>query len=86
MLQETGTYFTQVRLFLVELLLKAFEELLLEAVDLLDVAKNGSELIFSEHICPLAALFYVTLQESSTVVEKLSMLLWVLLYLIVIIY
>ena len=42
MFQEAAADLTEVRLLLVEPLLQAFEELPLEAVDVLDVAENGA--------------------------------------------
>lgn len=61
MFKEAAADLAEVRLLLVELLLQPFQELPLEPVDLLNVAKDGTELLFCEHICPLAALFDVTL-------------------------
>lgn len=64
MFKEAAADLAEVRLLLVELLLQAFQELPLESVDLLNIAKDGAKLLFSEHICPLAALFDVTLRET----------------------
>lgn len=61
MFKEAAADLAEVWLLLVELLLQPFQELPLETVDLLNVAEDGTELLFCEHICPLAALFDVTL-------------------------
>lgn len=61
MFKEAAADLAEVWLLLVELLLQPFQELPLEPVDLLNVAEDGTELLFCEHICPLAALFDVTL-------------------------
>lgn len=52
------------RLLLVEPLLQALEELLLEPVDLIDVAEDGAELILGEHVRPLSALLDVALRTT----------------------
>lgn len=62
--EEAAADLTDVRLLLVEFLLQAFQELPLESIDIFDVAKDGPKLLFSEHVCPLAALFDVTLREA----------------------
>lgn len=59
--QEAAADLADVGLLLVELLLQPFQELPLEAVDLLDVAEDGAQLLFREHVRPLAALLDVTL-------------------------
>lgn len=59
--QKAAADLTDVGLLLVELLLQAFQELPLEAVDLLDVAEDGSQLLFREHVRPFAALLDVAL-------------------------
>lgn len=41
MLEKAGAYFTEVRLVFVVVLLQVSEELLLELVDVLDVAEDG---------------------------------------------
>lgn len=51
------------RLFFVELLLQAFQELPLEPVDVFDVAEDGTKLLLSEHVRPLTALLDVTLRK-----------------------
>lgn len=63
-LQEAGADLAEMGLVLVELLLQAFEELLLEAVDVFDVSKNGAQLLLCEHVHALPALLYVTLQRA----------------------
>lgn len=63
MFQEAAAYLAEMWLLLDEFLLQAFEEFPLESVDVLNVAKDGPKLLFGEHVCPLAALFDVTLQE-----------------------
>lgn len=63
MFKEAATNLTQMWLLLVELLLETFEELPLESVDLFDIPKDGTKLLFSEHVCPFAALFDVTLRD-----------------------
>lgn len=63
MFKEAATNLTQMWLLLVELLLEIFEELPLESVDLFDIPKDGTKLLFSEHVCPFAALFDVTLRD-----------------------
>lgn len=62
--EEAAADLAEVRLLLVELLFQAFQELPLESVDLLNVAKDGAKLLFSEHVCSLAALFDITLKET----------------------
>lgn len=62
MFEEAAANLAEVRLLFVELLLQAFQELSLESVDLFNVAKDGTKLLFSEHVCPLAALFDITLR------------------------
>lgn len=64
MFKEAAADLAQVWLFLVELLFQAFQELPLESVDLFNVAKDGTKLLLSEHVCPLTALFDVTLRET----------------------
>lgn len=64
MFEEAAADLAEVRLLLVELLFQAFQELPLESVDLLNVAKDGAKLLFSEHVCSLAALFDITLKET----------------------
>lgn len=59
--QEAAADLTDVGLLLVELLLQPFQELPLEAVDLLDVAEDGPQLLFCEHVRPFAALLDVSL-------------------------
>lgn len=49
------------RLLLVESLLQGFQELPLESVYVFDVPKDCAQLVFSEHVCPLTALFDITL-------------------------
>lgn len=66
MLEEAAAYLAEVRLLLVELLLQAFQELSLESVDVFNIAKDGTKLLFVEHVCPLAALFDITLRETET--------------------
>lgn len=63
MFKEAATNLTQMWLLLVELLLETFEEPPLESVDLFDIPKDGTKLLFSEHVCPFAALFDVTLRD-----------------------
>lgn len=63
MFKEAATNLTQMWLLLVELLLETFEELPLESVDLFDIPKDGTKLLFSEHVCPFAALFDVALRD-----------------------
>ena len=63
MFEEAAANLAEVRLLLVELLLQAFQELPLESVDLFNIAKDGSKLILSEHVCSLTALFDVTLRK-----------------------
>lgn len=48
-------------LLLVELLLQGLQELPLESVYVFNVAKDCAQLLFSEHVCPLTALFDITL-------------------------
>lgn len=72
MLEETATNLAEVRLLFVELLLQAFQELSLESVDLFDIAKDGTKLLFSEHVGPLATLFDVTLRETETGSEPVA--------------
>lgn len=67
MFQEAAANLTEMRLLLVELLLQAFQELPLESVYLLNIAKDGPKLLLSEHIRPLAALFYVTLRGTTNI-------------------
>lgn len=62
MFQEAAADLADVGLLLVELLLQPFQELPLEAVDLLDVAEDGPQLLFREHVRPLAALLDVALR------------------------
>lgn len=64
--KKAAANLAQVWLFLVELLLQTFEELPLESVDLFNIAKDGMKLLFSEHVCPFAALFNVTLRDTKT--------------------
>lgn len=64
MFQEAAADLTEVRLLLVELLFQAFQELPLKSVDLLNIAKDGTKLLFVKHVCPLAALFDVTLRKT----------------------
>lgn len=64
MFEEAAADLAEVRLLLVELLFQAFQELPLESVDLLNIAKDGAKLLFSEHVCSLAALFDITLKET----------------------
>lgn len=64
MFEEAAADLAEVRLLLVELLFQAFQELPLESVDLLNVAKDGAKLLFSEHVCSLAALSDITLKET----------------------
>lgn len=66
MFQEAAADLTEVRLLLVELLFQAFQELPLKSVDLLNIAKDGTKLLFVKHVCPLAALFDVTLRKTET--------------------
>lgn len=66
MFQEAAADLTEVRLLLVELLFQAFQELPLKSVDLLNIAKDGTKLLFIKHVCPLAALFDVTLRKTET--------------------
>lgn len=70
MFQEAAANLTEMRLLLVELLLQAFQELPLESVYVLNIAKDGPKLLLSEHICPLAALFYVTLRGTTNIQHK----------------
>lgn len=62
MFKEATADLAEVGLLLVEFLLQAFQELLLESVDVFNIAKDCTKLVFSEHVCPLAALFDVTLE------------------------
>ncbi len=64
MFEEAAANLAEVRLLLVELLLQTFQELPLESVDLFNIAKDGTKLLFIEHVCPFAALFDVTLKET----------------------
>lgn len=66
MFEEAAADLAEVRLLLVELLFQPFQELPLESVDLFNIAKDGAKLLFIEHVCPLAALFDVTLGETNT--------------------
>lgn len=70
MFQEAAADLTDVGLLLVELLLQPFQELPLEAVDLLDVAEDGPELLFREHVRPFAALLDVTLRKEKKETKK----------------
>lgn len=45
----------------VEFLLQGFEELLLEAVELIDVPEDSAQLLLGKHVCPLPTLFYIAL-------------------------
>ena len=65
MFQEAAADLTEVWLLLVELLLQAFQKLPLEPVDVFNVAKDGTKLLLSEHVGPLAALFDVTLRGNT---------------------
>lgn len=56
MLQEAGAQLTEMRSFPVELLLQGLDECLLAPVDVLDVAKDGTQLLLAEHVGALAAL------------------------------
>lgn len=66
MFKEAAANLAEVRLLLVELLLQALQELPLESVDLFNVAKDGAKLLLIEHVCPLTALFDVTLRRMKT--------------------
>lgn len=46
----------------VKFLLQGFDEFLLEAVELIDVAKNSAQLLLGKHVCPLPTLFYIALE------------------------
>lgn len=58
------------RLVLVEPFLQTFQELLLEPIDVLDVSKDGAQLLFCEHVHALPALFDVTLQGAQRVKQR----------------
>lgn len=62
-LQEAAANLAQVWLLLVELPLQVFQESLLEAVDVLDVPKDGTQLLLREHVRPLPALLDVPLKH-----------------------
>lgn len=62
--EEAATDLAEVRLLLVEFLLQVFQELPLESVDIFNISKDGAKLLFRKHVCPLAALFDVTLRET----------------------
>lgn len=70
MFQEAAADLTDVGLLLVELLLQPFQELPLEAVDVLDVAEDGPELLLREHVRPFAALLDVTLRKKKKETKK----------------
>jgi len=72
-LQEAAAHLAQVRLVLVELLLQALQEAPLEAVDVLDVAEDGAQLLLREHVRPLAALLDVTLVAPRTPDNRLAL-------------
>lgn len=46
----------------VKFLLQSFEELLLEAVEFIDVAEDSAQLLLGKHVRPLPTLFYVALE------------------------
>lgn len=62
MLEKAGAYFTEVRLVFVVVLLQVSEELLLELVDVFDVAEDGLQLELCEHVRVLVALTDVALK------------------------
>lgn len=64
--EEAAADLAEVWLLFVELLLQTFQKLPLESVDFFNVAKDGTKLLFGEHVCPLAALFDVTLMGKGT--------------------
>lgn len=64
MIQETTADLAEMWLLLVELFLQAFQKLPLESVDFLNVAKDSADMLLSEHVCPLTALFDVTLSKT----------------------
>ncbi len=64
--EEAAANLAEVRVLLIKLLLQTFQELPLEPVNLFNVAKDGPKLFFSKHVCPLAALFDVTLRTTET--------------------
>lgn len=66
MLEEAGAYFAEVRLVFVVVLLQVSEELLLELVDVFDVAEDGLQLEIREHVRVLAALTDVALKVRKT--------------------
>lgn len=70
--EEAAANLAEVRLLLVELLFQAFQELPLESVDLLNIAKDSAKLLFGEHVCSLAALFDVTLKEAKKIINTLK--------------
>lgn len=64
MFKETAADLAEVGLLLVELFLQAFQKSPLESVDLFYVAKDCTDMLFREHICPLTTLFDVTLSKT----------------------
>lgn len=64
MFKETTADLAEVGLVLVELFLQAFQKLPLESVDLFYIAKDCTDVLFSEHVCPLTTLFDVTLSKT----------------------
>lgn len=58
------------RLLFVALLLQVSEELPLKLVNIFDVAENGLQLQLGEHVRMFAALADVTLEESSSKINK----------------
>lgn len=60
--EEAAADLAEVRLLFVKLLFQVFQELPLESVDVFNVAKDGAKLLLVEHVCPLAALFDITLR------------------------
>ena len=73
MFQEAAADLAEVRLLLVEPLLQTFEELPLEAVDVLDVAEDCAKLLLVEHVRPLATLLDVTLRQGRRPNEHTSL-------------
>lgn len=64
MFKKTAAYLTKMGLLLVEFFLQALQELSLKSVYLFNVSIDGSNLLFSKHVCPLTALFDVTLRKT----------------------
>lgn len=62
-LKEAGPYFTQVRFLFIVLLLKVFQELSLESVNVFNVSENGGQLCNREHCRVLSTLSNVALQH-----------------------